>query len=75
MSEIPEDVRNKAEDIVGELTFIPEHYDLIIEMIAKGILAERQRCADAAKAYLEDLAGCDLRDDEPDLIAAAILTT
>jgi hypothetical protein len=43
------------------------------EIVSSAILAERQRCADVAKAYLEDLAGCDLGDDEPDLIAAAIL--
>jgi hypothetical protein len=42
-------------------------------VIHRAILAERQRCADVARAYLEDLAGCDLRDDEPEHIARAIL--
>lgn len=73
MGEIPEDVKVAAEELVNELTFVPENYDIMIDLISKAILAERQRCADVARAYLEDLAGCDLREDEPTLIANAIL--
>ena len=41
--------------------------------IARAILAERQRCADVARRYLEDIAGCDMSDEEPDKIAAAVM--
>lgn len=69
MTKIPDDIMLAAEAAFeraarGEMS--------AQDSIARAILAERKRCADVARAYLEDLAGCDLRDDEPGLIAKAI---
>ncbi|MDH0871926.1 hypothetical protein [Agrobacterium pusense] len=41
--------------------------------IARAILAERERCADVARRYLEDIADCNMNEDEPEKIAAAIM--
>ena len=69
MSEIPEDIRRLADKLTC-LSGLAARADAI----AMALKAERERCAEAAKAYLDDLAGCDMRNDEPDLIAAAILS-
>lgn len=77
MVDIPEDVMAAADEWSDELyegVSIEVPTSRALNVIAHAILAERQRCADVARAYLEDLAGCDMRDDEPELIAAAILS-
>jgi hypothetical protein len=71
MGEIPEDVMRVAREVVGTIEAMPSEGN--VGIVARAILAERQRCADVARAYLEDLAGCDMRDDEPELLEAAIL--
>lgn len=45
----------------------------LAEYIARAILAERRRCADVARKYQEDLAGCSPNDDEPEKIYAAVM--
>lgn len=69
MSEIPKDILDAAR---ARWPSAREEAQGIHMTIARAILAERQRCADAARRYLEDIAGCDMNDDEPDKIAAAI---
>lgn len=63
-------------DIVRTVNLLGRNIDLNAEQrdhVAHIILLERLRCAEVAKAYLVDIEGCDLRCDEPDLIAQAIL--
>lgn len=72
MGEIPEDIMQAARAALDEYKG-SNPAKRMRDAVAKAILAERQRCADVARAYLEDLAGCDLRTDEPELIASAIL--
>lgn len=71
MGEIPEDIMDMGRAVGRTLSRTPLRDEALV--IARAILAERQRCAAVARAYLEDLAGCDLRDDEPEHIARAIL--
>ncbi len=46
-----EEVLLAAYGIVDELTFVPEYYYIIVDMIAIGILIERQRCAKRAQEF------------------------
>lgn len=41
--------------------------------IAHAIYEERKRCAKVASMYLEDIKGCDMRDDEPQRLATTIM--
>lgn len=70
MSEIPDDIMGAAS---AAWPSAREDADPIRMTIARAILAERQRCADVARRYLEDIAGCDMSDDEPARIAAAVM--
>ncbi|RWX28468.1 hypothetical protein EHH54_32445 [Rhizobium leguminosarum] len=54
MGDIPEDIKVAAEDILDELTFVPEHCDLIVDMLCRAILAERQRCAEVVTKMRSD---------------------
>lgn len=74
MSEIPEDVKQTARELV-ELQSVwlrDKPHETCAELIARAILAERNRCAEKARAYLKDIGGRDLHDDEPDRIFAAL---
>lgn len=72
MRQWPEDIVRIANEVLAEID--DEHeYEYRLQSIMAAILAERQRCADAARRYLEDIAGCDMSDDEPDKISAAML--
>lgn len=76
MSEIPEDVLATAGGLVN--TTIRNYEgnvpaNVARDVIARAILAERQRCAYVAELHLSDIAGCSMRDDEPERIARAIL--
>ncbi|WP_188079973.1 hypothetical protein [Neorhizobium sp. P12A] len=41
--------------------------------LEKAVLAERQRCAEIARQYLEAVKDCTLNDDEPEKIYQAII--
>ncbi|MDI6027031.1 hypothetical protein QBK99_12605 [Corticibacterium sp. UT-5YL-CI-8] len=69
MTDIPEDIMVKAASVCASVGITDSHSR---KVLAAAILAERKRCANVARAYLEDLAGCSLRDDEPERIAAKI---
>ncbi|MDH2091241.1 hypothetical protein N5K21_21135 [Rhizobium pusense] len=69
MSAIPADIDKVAAEVWATL---PKE-GAGITAIARAILAERERCADVARRYLEDIAGCNMNDDEPDKIVAAIM--
>lgn len=73
MSDIPADIEAAAFEA---WTSVPtaDWETKAVEVIARAILSERQRCARYARAYLEDLAGCDMAEDEPERIASGILT-
>lgn len=70
MRNIPDDIAKVAASICANVGITDSHAK---KVFAAAILAERKRCADTALRYLEDIAGCDMNDDEPDKIAAAIL--
>lgn len=70
MSAIPDDIREAAYGVAED---IATNRFKTSYLIARAILAERKRCADTARRYLEDIAGCSPNDDEPDKIAAAIM--
>lgn len=76
MSEIPDDIMTAAGKLV-DLTIRNYEKEVFANVsrdhVAAAIFAERQRCADTARRYMEDIAGCDMNDDEPDKIAAAIM--
>lgn len=57
----------------SEYYMYPPAIEAFDKAIEAAIIAERKRCADTARRYLEDIAGCDMNDDEPDKIAAAVL--
>lgn len=69
MSAIPADIDKAAAEVWATL---PKE-GAGITAIARAILAERHRCADVARRYLEDIAGCDMNEDEPEKIAAAVM--
>ena len=69
--EIPGDVMETARECVRN--FDSDYVENWSDIIARAILAERQRCAYAARRYLEDIAGCEMSDEEPDKIAAAVM--
>lgn len=68
---IPDDVR-----VALAASYVKENFDSgepWSMTIARAILAERQRCADVARRYLEDIAGCSMTEDEPERIARAVM--
>jgi len=67
---IPNDILQAARDVRQALITTNEFPEMTI---ARAILAERRRCAARAHKYLKDLAGCSPNDDEPELIAAAVM--
>lgn len=69
MSAIPSDIDKVAAEVWATL---PKE-GAGITAIARAILAERERCADVARRYLEDIAGCNMSEDEPERIAASIM--
>lgn len=69
MSAIPADIDKAAAEVWATL---PKE-GAGITAIARAILAERERCADVARRYLQDIAGCNMNEDEPDKIAAAVM--
>lgn len=73
MSAIDKATMGAAREAAGKILYAQTRGEDIANVIARAILAERQRCADVARRYLEDIAGCDMNDDEPDKIAAAVL--
>lgn len=79
MNDLLLDVRKMATDAWDEIgrrqlrnDFVGAE-NVIATLLHAAILSERQRCANTAKAYLEDIAGCDMSEDEPDKIKAAVL--
>lgn len=68
----PEDIVRVANELLDQILQLNEAEHQLQEIMST-ILAERQRCADVARSYLEDIAGCDMGDDEPDMIAAAVM--
>lgn len=70
MRNIPDDIAAEAASICASVGITDSHAR---KVFAAATLAERQRCADTARRYLEDIAGCDMTDDEPDKIAAAVM--
>jgi len=58
-----QEVRDEMESIEQEIR----------GMFEEATNLERQRSAEVARDYLADLEGCDMSENEPDLIAAAIL--
>lgn len=78
MSEEPN--LDEIDDLVNRYVFsanfdgdIVDERRAIHEWVNAAILAERERCADVARRYLEDIAGCNINEDEPEKIAAAIM--
>ncbi|MGK9263821.1 hypothetical protein KXS15_23035 [Sinorhizobium meliloti] len=69
---LPEEIRAAAKAIAGPPR--PMTHIEVLLAIGTAIAGERERCARYARAYLEDLAGCDMADDEPEQIASGILT-
>ncbi|MDR5008332.1 hypothetical protein RGK87_04830 [Agrobacterium fabacearum] len=69
MNAIPADIDKAAAEVWATL---PKE-GAGITVIARAILAERERCADVARRYLQDIAGCNMNEDEPDKIAAAVM--
>ncbi len=70
MSTIPKDILGTAR---ASWPSAREEANTIHMAIARAILAERQRCADVARRYLGDIAGCNMNEDEPDRIADAVM--
>lgn len=70
MSTIPKDILDAAR---ASWPSVREEANTIHMVISRAILAERERCADVARRYLEDISGCNLNEDEPEKIAAAIM--
>lgn len=52
MSDIPEDIENKAERLVGEWFNGPFGFSDLQDAIASAILAERERCAQIAALFI-----------------------
>ncbi|MDE3829560.1 hypothetical protein CN157_24230 [Sinorhizobium meliloti] len=69
---LPLDIRRAAEEAAAPLR--PMSHAEVLLVVAKAIAGERERCAEYARAYLEDIAGCDMADDEPEQIASGILS-
>lgn len=65
------DIRSRAEEIAGNNR--PVSWPEVLLLLGQAMMQERERCAEYARAYLEDLAGCDLGEDEPENIASGIL--
>lgn len=70
MRNIPDDIAVVAASICANAGITDSHAR---KVFAAAILAERQRCADAVRRYLEDIAGCNMNEDEPEKIAEAIM--
>lgn len=70
MRNIPDDIAEVATSICANAGITDSHAR---KVFAAAILAERERCADVARRYLEDIAGCNMNEDEPDKIAAAVM--
>ncbi|OOO25585.1 hypothetical protein [Agrobacterium sp. YIC 4121] len=70
MRGIPDDITAVAASICANAGITDSHAR---KVFAAAILAERERCADVARRYLEDISGCNLNEDEPEKIAAAIM--
>ena len=68
---LPAEIRERAQELAGPIREMTRMEVLLA--IGKAIAEERQRSAAAARAYLEDIAGCDMNDDEPEQIESAIL--
>lgn len=69
---LPEDIRTAAEELAGPLR--PMTHIEVLLAIGTAISGERTRSAAVARAYLEDIAGCDMDEDEPEQIEKAILS-
>ena len=72
MKTLPIDIQSTADVVLDAILFADSNYERRA-IIAKVVLAERHRCADVARRYLEDIAGCNMNEDEPEKIAAAIM--
>lgn len=70
MRNIPDDIATTASQICASVGITDSHAR---KVFAAAILAERKRCGDTARRYLEDIAGCDMSDDEPERIRAAVM--
>lgn len=70
MRNIPDDIADVAATICASVGIADSHAR---KVFAAAILAERKRCADVARRYLEDVSGCSLNEDEPDKIADAVM--
>jgi hypothetical protein len=71
MTTYPGDIMKAANECVAEFRWNNDNRWHLF--VAAALLKERQRCAAAARAYLEDIAGCSMNDDEPEQIESAIL--
>lgn len=72
MKTFPEDIQELAwAEVNGSHGYLDSTGGAVA--IARAILAERERCADVARRYLEDIAGCNMNEDESEKIAAAIM--
>lgn len=70
MRNIPDDIAEGAASICANAGITDIHAQ---KVFAAAILAERERCADVARRYLEDIAGCNMNEDAPEKIAAAVM--
>ncbi|MDX0510669.1 hypothetical protein GOL87_26855 [Sinorhizobium medicae] len=70
---LPVDIRTFVESVVGSPPRPMSTMEIMLA-IGQAIAGERQRCAEYARAYLEDLTGCDLDEGEPEKIAAGIVS-
>ncbi len=69
---LSKDIRTAAEELAGPLRPMT-HIETLLA-IGMAIAGERKRSAAVARAYLEDIAGCDMNEDEPEQIERAILS-
>jgi len=69
---LPTDIRTSVESVGGNPPKPMSTMEIMLA-IGQAIAGERQRCAEYARAYLEDIAGCDMKEDEPERIASGIL--
>lgn len=72
-AEMPFDIVEAAETVVDS-SWDGDQFCFLNVHIERALLKERRRCAEVAKAYLEDLAGCDLSDEEPSRIAQMVIS-
>lgn len=76
MTVIPEGVMKTGRDVldachIDDCTI--KQFEEMATIVAIAIIAERERCALIAKAFVENISASTIMDDEPELIYQAIM--